>query len=197
MRKLLLVGMAWGGLAISAQDARDMELAHQLASENTQRAAAEAIAALGQAKVPLLLVWVQKPPFPLDEVQSMIFRAGLADAFGALKAKDAVPFLIENIEMRRSPFTLSPWKTPDTIVERLPAVAALMKIGPDALKTILDAPFHPMEPDQRLARVFVVSRIAATIQDKSKAIAYLRSASGEGHQQACWADEALQFVGVQ
>ena len=81
-------------------------------------------------------------------------------------------------------------------MDRLPAVAALIKIGPEALKAIVDAPYRPMEPDERLARAFVVSRIAATIPDKSKALQYLRYASAEGHEQAWWADEALQFVGA-
>ncbi|HWC99406.1 MAG TPA: hypothetical protein VG456_21755 [Candidatus Sulfopaludibacter sp.] len=182
-------------ITLPGQQARDIDLAHQLASETTQKAAADALAASGQEKVPLLLEWIKTPPFPLDDVQLTTFDAGLADAFGALKVKEAIPFLTRNITIRRSPFTLPPWKTAETVMERLPAVAALIRIGADALKALIDAPYSPMDMDQRLARIFVVSRIAATVSDKTQAIQYLRHAQAEARLQNYWADEALQFVG--
>jgi hypothetical protein len=196
-RQLALLAMAAIPMVTLAQETPDIDLARQLASEHSQKAAVEAIAASGRDKVALLLTWIKKPPIPLDVIQLTIFQAGLADAFGALKAKEAIPFLMDNITLIRWPSGIPPWRTPETALERLPAVAALIRIGPEALQALVDAPYGPSEMDQRLARVFVVSRIASNVQDKSWAIQYLRSAAAEARLQSYWADEALQFVGAQ
>lgn len=180
-----------------AQDARDLDLARQLASEYTQHDAAEAIGTSARDKLPVLLAWAKAAPIPLDDVQAMVFRAGLAEAFGALRAKEGIPFLLANLTLRRSPFTLPAFGSPEKVIDRLPAVAALIRIGPEALKSIIEAPYTPAELDTRLARIVVVSRIAATVQDRAKAIQYLRNLASEARIQSSWAGDALHFVGAQ
>jgi len=181
-------------IQVSAQDPNDLTLARQFASEYTQKDAVESVVASGRDKIPVLLAWTSKPPISLDEIQLMVFQAGLADAFGALQAQEAIPFLMTNITMPRSAFSLPPWRSPDTAIKGVPAVAALIRIGPEALRAIVEAPYQPLGIDERFARIVVVSRIAAAIQDKTKAIQYLRRAADEGRLQSSWAAEALQFA---
>jgi len=191
------LGLLLSAIASPAQDTQDLKLARQLADERTQKAAVQELLASGRQKIPMLLSWINRPPLPLDEVQLATFRAGLAQAFGALRVREAIPFLLDHIAVRPSPFTGPPWRTPETVLDRLPAVAALIEIGPDALNAILNHPSEPCRLDERLARAFVVSRIASTVPDKSSATRYLRSVAGEARLEAYWTDEALRFAEVQ
>src|SRR5258706_10925657 len=89
----VLMAIAAGAL-VSAQDAGDLELAKLLSEESTRASAVRTIVASGATKLPLLLSWAEQPTFGL--------ALGLADAFGELKAKEAIPFLIRHIGIIRS-----------------------------------------------------------------------------------------------
>lgn len=71
-----------------------------LSNTETSRQGVDLIKSSGSKYVPLLLKWAKNPP--KDDIALMgIHRVGLADAFGELKVKEAIPFLLENINMNR------------------------------------------------------------------------------------------------
>jgi hypothetical protein len=144
--------------AVHAQSIGDDRLAHDLADETTRQAAVASIVSVGRDEIPLLLRWAETLPARVDEEQ---MRIGLADAFGELCANDAIPFLIRNISLRRTGVVdLSPWlKTPEHVIETFPAVAALIKIGPEASRALIRAWTGPMKAEDRVAAIFVVSRL--------------------------------------
>jgi hypothetical protein len=198
MYKWILFALVTSSSLVLAQDVRDEDLGRQLANDSTQKAAVETIVASGRGKVPLLLKWTRTPPVQLDDIQRLIFRAGLADIFGRLKVEEAIPFLTENITQVRWPLGFGfVWKTPEAIEAQMPMVAALIQIGPAALDALVRAPYGPSVMEERLARIFVVSRAASTAQDKGRAIQFLREAAAEARLEGYWAGEGLKFIGAQ
>jgi len=139
------------------------------------------------------------PPPDLNEFEQYIFRISLAEIFGQLKTKDAIPFLISNISLHPFPF-ISPniWlKAPAVIEERMPAVGALIKIGPAAFDALIHLPRGPETSEDRLATIFVISRIAPAIKDAKaldEARTFLRVALGEVNMQRFWTEEGLKLV---
>src|SRR5271166_1492561 len=93
----VVIALVVGCVVGSAQDLSNEKLAHLLANDSTRSSAVAEILASGNAKAPLLLEWTQKPPAQVDQHGLYI---GLADAFGQLKTKEAIPFLIKNISHR-------------------------------------------------------------------------------------------------
>ena len=154
--QLLLVttGGAW---IAAAQGVHDLDLARRLASQDTRTAAAAEIVAFGATKTPVLLGWAEKPPASLNRTELFI---GLADVFGELKTKEAIPFLIQNISLGRWVRPNIWTKTPEVIYGQLPAVAALIKIGREASKALIDIDwFSKMPVDDYMAAIFAISRI--------------------------------------
>src|ERR1700722_2581682 len=100
MRPIFLSGLlaSIGCLSVCAQGVRDEDLARMLADPSTRTDALASVAASGQSKEPLLLSWVLSPPVGVDSFELSI---GLADAFGQLRTKEAIPFLIKNISIQR------------------------------------------------------------------------------------------------
>jgi hypothetical protein len=85
----------------------DRALAVSLANDTTEEAAIASIVASGRGKVPLLLSWTKKPP---PHVLECALDTGLADVFGRLRTKEAIPFLVKIISMYRScGISLAPW----------------------------------------------------------------------------------------
>jgi hypothetical protein len=77
----------------------------------------------------------------------------------------------------------------------MPSVSALIRIGPSALDAIVCSPVEPFTAEDRLARIFVVSRIAPSLNDarlSQDAHTFLRMALGEANLQRFWADEGLK-----
>ena len=168
-----------------AQQPSDLELARSLAKESTRQAV---VARITNSEIPLLLAWTKVPPAQVDESGLYI---GLADAFGQLKAKEAIPFLIKNITLQRWLASPNTWmKTPQVIEERMPAVAALIRIGPEAAKTLIDTPGECITAENRLAAIFVVSRI----KDVPEARTFLIQALGEANVQRFWAEDGLKLL---
>jgi len=191
---LLAVIVTASGI-LCAQGVQDQDLARRLANDVTQQAAITEVTTSGDKKIPLLLSWTGKPPIPLGELELYIFEGGLADVFGQLKTKKAIPFLIKNINLHRWPDVAPVWmKAPEVIEERMPAIKALIRIGPDALKTLVNETPGPLSSEDRLARVFVVARIASALGQSESARQYLISALGEANAERFWAEEGLKWL---
>lgn len=95
--------------------------------------------------------------------QKRSLLAGMADAFGVLGTKEAIPWLIANITLWRydSPTDLKRWlRRSETIEYDFPAVRALVRIGPEALDALIQSYYYkPLDRETRLAIVFALSRI--------------------------------------
>jgi len=188
---LLAIALAIGCGIMPAQGPGDKELARLLANASTRQSAVTSIVAGGSGKVPLLLSWARNPPTEVNENELYI---GLADAFGQLQTKEAIPFLIKNIGLNRWNDVNIWLKTAQVIEERLPAAAALTRIGPEASKALIRASWDGMRPEDRLAAIFVVSRIASTIKDGDEERAFLHSAVGQANVERYWAENGLKLL---
>lgn len=186
-----LAGMAASATAWG-QGRSSRELAQLLANDGTRQSAIAQIKALGNDVLPVLLAWAQNPPGQLDEDGLYI---GLADAFGELRAAQAIPFLRKNITLRRTRYVdLNPWlKSPEVIETTFPAIAALIKIGPEAAKDLVTAARGPLTMEDRLAFIFVIARISRTA-DVPEARGFLVLASSEANQERYWAQEGLNAL---
>jgi len=171
------------GLIAFGQDLSYQELARLLSDDATQKDAIAKIVAAGTAKVPLLLSWTTKPPAGLERMDDYFLDIALCEIFGQLRTREAIPFLIKNISLHRlwwTPSTVWWLRYPETVLEAMPAIAALVSIGPEALPRVIeDVTRVPLDPEQSyegyLAAVFVVPRIAVTAEDKKKARDFLSS----------------------
>lgn len=172
-----------------AQDNGSQGLARLLANEDTRAGAITGILATGRARLPLLLSWTQKPPAEVDEYELDI---GLAEVFGQLKAKEAVPFLVESISRRRTrEVDFAPWLKTDEVIEwTFPSAAALIQIGPDASRELIRAARGPMRPADRLAAIFVISRIKGI----PEAAPFLASAINQANAERYRAEEGLKLL---
>jgi predicted benzoate:H+ symporter BenE len=180
------MALLWG--ADSDSNARDRALAESLANESTRQHAITSLVASGSSKVPILLAWTTTPP---KGVLLCSLYDGLADAFGEMKTKEAVPFLIKNIGIYRScGVSLSPWlKAPALIEWNLPAVGALVKVGPDASRALIAA-FPNMTEEDRVAAVFVVSQIKGVPEARP----FLESMLGHANRESYWAEEGIKLL---
>jgi hypothetical protein len=142
----------------AGQLAFGQDLATRLATPELRETAVKEIAKSGSKDLPLLLAWSETPPPGVDEWE---LRVGLADAFGALRAKDAIPFLIKNVGLERYFVRQAFWTKADSVIERqLPAVAALIAIGPEGSKALIAAQWAKMSPAEHIAAIYAVSKIA-------------------------------------
>lgn len=154
LSELFLITIGAG--LLSAQTTDDLDLARRLANPYTRQDAVHKIVALGSAKTPVLLAWAANCPEGLDHTEPSI---GLADIFGELKTKDAIPFLIQNISLGRWVRPNIWMKTPEVVLGHLPAAAALIKIGPDASNALINTNWLSLPLEDHLAAILVVSRI--------------------------------------
>jgi HEAT repeat protein len=152
----LIIVIVASQLPAAAQGTNDLTLARILAQHNTRQAAVSRIAASGGKELPLLLTWAATPPPDIDRSQLFV---GIADAFGQLKAKQAIPFLIQNISLTRYLESDMWMKSPGVIEDRLPAAAALIRIGPEGAKALIHAFWQPMSAQDRRAAIFTISQI--------------------------------------
>lgn len=155
---------------------KGLDLAHQLADRETRNAAITELRISGEDKTPLLLAWAENAPSGIDAYQLDI---GLADAFGALKAENAIPFLISQIGLNEFPYTNVWTRTPEAVLERLSAVRALIQIGPVASRAVMEAYPKYTTGHERLAAIFVVSHIRGVPEARQLLSATLGQAKTE------------------
>ena len=145
----------------SARDVSDESLAGALASEVTRQYAVDQVAASGGKQLPLLLSWAKNPPAGIDADN---LDAGLADVFGRLRTKEAIPFLISHITVLRSPNTTMKGlfisiERADQAERNRPAIAALIRIGRDALPLLYRAYYGRTTFAERCAFLLAIYRI--------------------------------------
>lgn len=176
----------------SAQDRGELRLAQRLADDSSRQAAVDEIVASRQNELRVLISWTVRPP---DQVDRRGLYIGLADAFGGLRAKDAIPFLIKNIDLKRRAYEITPWnRAPAAVEESLPAVAALIQIGPDASKALMQSYSEPKGIGDRLFLIFAVSRIASSMSDPREERVFLAAAAGEANSEHYWAEQGLKAL---
>ena len=101
--------------------------------------------------------------------------------------------MIKNISLEYWPSRPNIWmKTPESIQTQMPAVAALIRIGPDACKAVISASDTLGSIEDRLAAVLVVSQVAATMKNPDEERAFLGSTLGEANLLRSWAEKGLQ-----
>jgi hypothetical protein len=190
VNRLLVVALLLcsGGPAL-AQSQDEMALARRLANEADRKNAISFVAASKTRTVPLLLSLTKMSVPGVDEHD---LQVGLADAFGALKIREAIPFLLLNIDLRRWKYVdLKPWiKTAEAIEYQCPAVAALISIGPDSSIAAMRASDQAMTPEDHLAIVFVVSRIRGVPEAKP----FLSAIIGHADIERSFAEEGIENV---
>jgi len=185
---LLTVALVLGITAAHSQTPDEQELARLLSNDSTREATVARIVERGNDMIPLLLSWAQTPPAHVDAFGLSI---GQAEVFGRLRTKAAIPFLVKNISVQRWPSTPNVWmKKPEVVVERLPALAALVQIGPEAARVLMKSDWRRMGTEQRLATIFVVSRVPETAETRS----FLTTVLGAANLEAHWAQEGLKLL---
>lgn len=169
-----------------AQRLSDTQIAKELANPLTRERSVAAIMQSRRPNIATLLSWATTPPVALDQHE---LRVGLADAFAALGAKQAIPFLISNITLQRSVPDPDTWmKTEQVIKSRLPAVNALIQIGPAAATAVIQAYKGLTDPTGRLAAIFVVSHTNdASVAQRE----FLISVVGQANLERHFAEEGL------
>lgn len=177
------------------QDTHDLDLARLLAHQDTQQAAIRRVIASGD-KLQVLLSFAKAPPVQLDDMELTVLNDGLADIFGMLKIEDAIPFLVRNMGHQRFPPAAGViWTKPlDLIKEQMPAMAALIKIGPAAASAVMRASPWDMGPEQRLAAIIAVSEIAYQMKDPREERSFLRSMLAQAKVERTWAEEGLKHL---
>ena len=163
------------------------DLATRLATPELREGAVESISDSSGRNLSLLLLWGETPP---GGVNPIYLNIGLAEAFGKLRAREAIPFLVRNITLDVTGLSDNIWMKADSVIERrLPAVSALIAIGPDASKALIASPLSEMPLDAHIAAVFVISRIA-----DPAARDFLMSAHPSGAAETRYLQEGLRAI---
>jgi hypothetical protein len=162
-----------------------------LSEESTRPKAIAQIVASKASNVPLLLSWTDKSPSGFGPLEEYHLKIGMAEAFGRLRTKGAIPFLIKNLSLNSFPAT-NVWTRPsEVILHRLPCVAALIQIGPEASRAVIEAYARgSLDANGRYAAIFVVSRVPGVPEARE----FLHSALGEANMQRIRAEEGLKFL---
>jgi hypothetical protein len=165
------------------------ELARRLANGRTREQAVAEIQTSGASSVPVLLKWAQKPPPKIDEYDLDI---GLAEVFGQLRVTAAIPFLVSRLGLQNPRFVgFSTWlKTEEVIEKTFPALSALIKIGPDASRAVIEAYPSLRTLDERIAAMFVVSHVTGVPEARD----FFIRASGAANTERIWAERGLSAM---
>jgi len=187
----VIVGASGGPPLISAQAPSNRELVKLIEDDSTRDAAVQKIVASGNSKARELLEWTQGAP---KDVNTYRLYLGLAEVFGQLRMREAIPFLIRNITLEIWPQSPNIWmKSPSAIRGRMPAVSALIEIGKAASLALINEPLEGMPPDRRLATMFVVGQVAGVPESKE----FLNRIISQANTERFWAEEGLKHLETQ
>lgn len=198
MRRIALAltyGYIFAGL-VGGQAASDLELAKRLADPEKRQPAVEEVIASGNARVRLLLSWARHSPAGLGNYPGeSSLKVGLADIFGALKTREAIPFLIENIDLPR--FLSEPiWLKSDKVIEeRRPCASALIRIGSPAAEALMKAFAETGDSSKRSLLIFTLARIAPMTLTRTSIVRFLRQAQNEAELERQLAADGLKAIG--
>lgn len=132
----------------------------RLLDRQTRKLAAEELKAGAEGAIPGLLDAVaglranEADPFELREA-----LVEISDICAEKKIAAAIPFLIDHILLDRYHTGFVWMKSEETILARMPAMNALVRIGPVATDALMRSYLSQSSSDHRLALVFVISRI--------------------------------------
>ncbi|MEZ5403818.1 MAG: hypothetical protein R2729_29330 [Bryobacteraceae bacterium] len=183
LKLLCLVFLSTTLAALHAQPFSAHELAGLLADRTNRKEAIARIISASSRWTPVLLSWTKNPPPTADRHELFV---GLADAFGQLRTIEAIPFLVENIGIQRRNRPNLWLKTIDVLMEGLPAAGALVRIGPEASKAIVDR-YPTLPADERLVALFAVANIG-----DPRARSFLAAELGRATLERRWAQEGLR-----
>ena len=189
-----LISIGCGCVVACAQGTADLDLAHQLGDRETQPAAVNEIVTSGRDRVPLLLAWTKAAPPQLNDLEVTILNDAIADIFGQLKVEEAIPYLVKNIGYQRfPPYPGVIWYKPLPVIEeQLPAMTALIRIGPKAAEAIMRASPWDMGTEGRQRPSFAVSEIAYTMKDHEKEKSFLKGMLALAESECRFAKEGLK-----
>jgi hypothetical protein len=173
----------------SAQAVCEVDEARLLANPSTEHPRVYEIIMSGNANVPALLSCARNPPPDVERDQLYV---GLSDVFGRLRAKEGIPFLIENIDMCRSmSLCANAWLKADYVLKELkPAIMALIRIGPDASRALIHESWARKPRGDRMAALFVVSQIRGAPEARG----FLTSAVNRRGFEHYWAEHCMQLL---
>ena len=182
--------------------AQKTKLAKALCSSKPgeRRATIEAVVASTGPALPWLLAWAK---CPLDSAwvkckdgPPLVYRVDpwslfwpMAEIFGRLRVKEAIPYLIENIWIGNGPIR----KDDPELHTQSPAIHALLQIGPDATPALLQAlrkwPSRSNAPPYRQNHLGIL--IALAYMDDPRARTALEQAAKEPGFEGKVAQEGL------
>lgn len=120
------------GLGQNIAPISPMSLFGMLCNPDKSKQAVQIIKSTGTKYVPFLLKWTKDPP-KIDGALMGTHRVGLADAFGELRVKESIPFLLRYIDMNRElghPMGMGDAESKyQEDLDNKPAMTALIKIG--------------------------------------------------------------------
>ena len=135
----------------------ESDLAQLLSNDKTFNNAIDWVRDSEESRIPILLRLTMSIDGERNKCGPLSF--GLMRAVGALKLKQAIPYLKENVACNIYKAD-NPWlKSPEIIEQRMPALAALISIGSDATKALIDLYQHPVHRDDQIIAIFGLSRI--------------------------------------
>lgn len=185
---LTIIVVTVGCRRVSSPPIRDNDLALLLAAEGTRPGAIAQIVASTATTIPLLLSWTEKPPAGLGPLEQYQLNIGMAEVFGQLRTREAVPFLLRNLTLNKFPVTNVWTRASDVILERLPCVAALIRIGPEGARAVMEEYRKGrLDVNGRLAAVFIVSRTPSIPEARE----FLFAALGEANMLRVRAEEGI------
>lgn len=144
-------------LNCNAQVTTPESLADLLSNEKTRQKAVAELSASDPFVLKTLLDLCERPS---QDVRHLKLKVGLADAFGKLRAKAAIPFLIQNLRLERGWDMNTSLKSEEVILERRAAVAALVQIGAEAVPALIAAHRVMTNREDRQMAILALSRIA-------------------------------------
>lgn len=133
-----------------------------LGDPNRRQQALETFVKAGESGLTMLLSAVKSDG--ARGVEPFELRVGLAEAFAAIASPKALPFLVANVSIERHRIRDAKlwFRSPREIREALPAVDALIKIGPAAIPMLIERYHKENTLDERLAILFVCRTIGGT-----------------------------------